>query len=225
MSIYIEGVSTIEDMEKILEHMLNPNKTSQEKVFKNIPMKSAECTRCKKGHMVVRNGKHGIFAGCSTYPSCTNSMNLDDLRYLLLKKCGFNMYSWESKCWCCGSSITIFSYFPLLDESDLGKLIDFKENFYLGRFPKLDQYLEKEYPTLQKRYSNYGKVSYVANVCPRCNQIQGMNLTFPDIYNALSSMPLEKRKKHVVAKIPVANYISKREWINSLTSNLEDDDA
>lgn len=40
-----------------------------------VPEDSFQCPRCKLGVMVKRNGKNGIFWGCSKYPACTMTFN------------------------------------------------------------------------------------------------------------------------------------------------------
>ena len=39
------------------------------------PEGSYQCPRCQKGIMVKRNGKNGVFWGCSKYPNCTMTCN------------------------------------------------------------------------------------------------------------------------------------------------------
>jgi ssDNA-binding Zn-finger/Zn-ribbon topoisomerase 1 len=41
------------------------------------------CPRCREGTIIIKNGKHGKFYGCSYYPICAFTINAYDLNQLL----------------------------------------------------------------------------------------------------------------------------------------------
>ena len=57
--------------EKISEHIYNTIKTKE---AKSELIRSGRCPRCG-GELVLRNGKYGMFYGCSNYPTCRYTYN------------------------------------------------------------------------------------------------------------------------------------------------------
>lgn len=66
-----------------------------------------KCEKC--GCMLVlREGKFGTFAGCTNYPTCSNTMKIEiykdklsDILYDYFEKKGINIYCWDKECWKC----------------------------------------------------------------------------------------------------------------------------
>ena len=69
------GVSKIKDLdnpklEEIANELRRKNKIKPEW------LQSTQCKKCRQGYMVLRNGKHGDFLGCSNYPTCKHTIKL-----------------------------------------------------------------------------------------------------------------------------------------------------
>lgn len=57
-----------------------PNKSIFAVVAKNYEHPDVHCPKCDSP-MVARNGKNGWFWGCSTYPKCKGSLNVEEVDY------------------------------------------------------------------------------------------------------------------------------------------------
>ncbi len=219
MNISFKPINSEDELHALLEHMHNPNIhqefdmeiNNQFGKWENIHLSSNKCCKCNTGHFVIRNGKKGLFGGCSNFPSCKNSMNIENITYDILKRTGFNLYQIETRCWKCNTEISVLSYFPVLDNSILNKLLEL-QGIVLGSHDKIDAYLERKYSTLQNRYSNTAHRNYVSNVCPHCNMIQGMNMKIAELYAFLEQLPMQERNKLIIEKIPVWKILSFDEW-------------
>lgn len=219
MNISCKPINSEEELNALLEHMSNPTVHQEFDVgindqfgkWKNIHLNDTSCPQCKKGHFVIRKGKKGLFGGCSNFPSCKNSMNIENITYEILKKAGFNLYKIETQCWKCQTNISVLSYFPAFDNSILNKILEL-DGIILGSHDKIDGYLERKYPTLQNRYSNKAHRSYVSNVCPHCNMIQGMNMKMVEVYAHFEQHSQNERNKLIIEKIPVGEILSFDEW-------------
>lgn len=62
-----------------------PNKSIFAVVAKNYEHPDVSCPKCDSP-MVARLGKNGWFWGCSTYPKCKGSLNVEEVDYC--PKCG-----------------------------------------------------------------------------------------------------------------------------------------
>lgn len=62
-----------------------PNKSIFAVVARSYASPDVPCPKCDSP-MVARNGKNGWFWGCSTYPKCKGSLNVEEVPYC--PKCG-----------------------------------------------------------------------------------------------------------------------------------------
>ena len=53
------------------------SKTSAGKQKKLLKKPIFICPECKEGHLIIRFGKAGPFAGCDRYPACTFTSNFE----------------------------------------------------------------------------------------------------------------------------------------------------
>ena|GEM_PF-6537153 len=51
------------------------------------------CGKCN-GYYKIREGKYGLFAGCSNYPSCTSTIKLPVFVLSFIERYGINIY-WQ----------------------------------------------------------------------------------------------------------------------------------
>lgn len=85
-SLNIESV--IENYKKKLEHIKyrEPNtiQDSVQAILKQIYGRDAilmeKCPKCKYGDLVIRKGKYGKFLGCTKYPKCNYTINIEKAR-------------------------------------------------------------------------------------------------------------------------------------------------
>lgn len=107
MNISYKPIYSEDELNSLLEHMINPSLhqefdagiNDQFGKWENIHLNNTYCPQCKKGHLVIRNGKNGLFGGCSNFPKCKNTMNIENITYEILEKSGFNLYKIETSCW------------------------------------------------------------------------------------------------------------------------------
>lgn len=146
------------------------------------------CLECKNGYYVLRKGPYNNFYGCSEFPRCQGTKSVTDFIYLFLLQNGLNLYEEKIYCWKCGKEISVFSYFLDLDLKLYNVPIptfDALEAVRLGMIEEIDTYLSKKYSTLKHRFSKKAGFSYMANICPHCNNIQGAQMALGKVYNSL----------------------------------------
>ena len=207
MNISIEPIQTKEELEKKLNHMapnssLKKTKTKKETVH----LYWYKCSKCSVGHIVARESDYGTFGGCSNYPDCHHKIKYKSLVYEILKKEGFKLYAWDTECWKCQEPITLFSYFPNFDNTDLNKVADL--DICLGDVDLIDSYLKTKYPSIKSIYSKKKRQPYDGNVCVHCNMLQGQNLKLKEMKKWLESLTPKEREAYVVERIPVTKLIS-----------------
>lgn len=83
-----KNVSTEKELEHLVEQLDSPN--FQLNANEEIHVNNIFCPKCQKDHVVIKTGKNGIFASCSSFsPSNENnceSINMDIFRELALSK-------------------------------------------------------------------------------------------------------------------------------------------
>ena len=122
------------------------------------------CGVCR-GYYKVREGKYGVFAGCSNYPSCRSTLNLPDLVLKYIQLYGLNIYCWNRKCYKCGKETAVYSYYLDYDLADLDEFFSMGgPTVGLGDLSYVDELLSKQIPTIQLRYSNTTKELSINNL-------------------------------------------------------------
>lgn len=146
------------------------------------------CNNCN-GHYKVREGKYGIFAGCSNYPSCKSTLNLVDLVLQYIRTYGLNIYRWSKECYKCGNETQVYSYYLDYDLADLDELFSMGgPTVGLGDLDYVDEMLSKQIPSIQMRYSNTTKLKYMANTCEHCGALQGKNYVVDDPHEIIGEL-------------------------------------
>ena len=214
MGLYLESINTKKQLEDTLKHMCNPVVEDFMPTRKPpVHFEYIKCPKCKEGHIVLRDGMHGYFGGCSKFPKCGGTMHVDKIVYESIKTFGFNLYKWDTQCWKCRKPIVMYGYFPVFEYSSLEDIFDFS-NCRLGNIEEIDKYLEEKYSSIHLIYSYKAKKYYRANICPHksCNEKQGYNFKLEDMRKWLMSLTKEERAEDVVAKIPVGDILSFNKW-------------
>ena len=172
----------IEKAQAISEPMLNAASTSS---YENVRI---SCDNCN-GYYKIREGKYGVFAGCSNYPSCKSTLNLPDLVLKYIQNYGLNIYRWEKECYKCKKKTPVYSYYLDYDLVDLDELFSMGgPTVGLGDLCYVDELLSKQIPTIQLRYSNTTKSKYMANTCEHCGALQGRNYVVDDPHEIIGEL-------------------------------------
>lgn len=77
-------INSENELEIFISQLDNPNFNLEKN--KTIHIHNISCPKCKEGYVVLKNGNYGIFASCSHYPTCKNSLNAKSFRDLTLSK-------------------------------------------------------------------------------------------------------------------------------------------
>lgn len=186
---------------------------------------AVRCPSCG-GPMVLRRGKYGLFFGCGMFPKCRGTLSVADGTYALLQRDGLALYRFNRPCWKCAAPLELKSYFPLLDfkqsAPDLAEKLKALYVIRLSTLPALDDYLAEQYEQLQERFSKQAGFSYVANICPHCNALQGSLMTLSHVYDALDALPVEKLQKSVFIRVAVNEAtLSREEWTEAVELLLQ----
>ncbi len=203
----------------LLNHMNNPEKypdPSQEKGKKNgVACTNIHCSSCDNGYYVRRTGQYGDFFGCSKFPKCKNTKSISDITYSLLKENGINIYEVEKPCWKCKKHIKIRSYFPQIDLMMVEPSLAGIGNLYavkLSVIPTLDEILSQKYNTIRVKESKKAGFSYMANICPHCDALQGSQMTLCDVYDFLEErLRNQEISPYLIDKIVVDSKIIPKE--------------
>ena len=105
-----------------LDFLLPGEAETYEQKYGGLPQKEAQaqpaaglpCPSCGSP-MVLRQGRYGLFFGCSTFPRCRGTLSVAEGTYRMLQTEGLALYQAERPCWKCGEPLRVYSYFPLLD--------------------------------------------------------------------------------------------------------------
>ena len=145
------------------------------------------CRQCA-GYYKVRDGKFGVFAGCSNYPACRSTLKLHELVMAYIQEKGIRIYRWNKVCWKCGKETPVYSYYLGYELEELDEYLGSFGMVGLGELPCVDQILEKEIPSIQPRYSNTIKSRYTANTCIHCGAMQGRNYVVEDPHEIMDEL-------------------------------------
>ena len=150
-------------------------------------IKFIQCKTCE-GHYVIRNGKYGVFAGCSHYPVCKSTLNIPELVYEFIRKYGINIYQWQKQCWKCQQETLVYSYYLYYDLSELDPFFSAFHGIGVGDISSIDHLLSLNVPTVKTKYSQTLNKYYMANVCQYCGVIQGHYYVVTDPHEIIDSL-------------------------------------
>ena len=146
------------------------------------------CGSCN-GYYKIREGKYGVFAGCSNYPTCKSTLNIPDFILKYIQNYGLNIYRWEKECYKCKKKTPVYSYYLDYDLADLDELFSLGgPTVGLGDLSYIDDLLSKQISTIQLRYSNTTKSKYMANICEHCGALQGRNYVVDDPHEIIGEL-------------------------------------
>lgn len=146
------------------------------------------CNQCN-GHYKVRDGKYGMFAGCSNYPTCKSTLKLPDLVLKYLEIYGLNIYRWDKECYKCGKKTPVYSYYLDYDLAELDEIFSMGgPTVGLGDLSYIDELLSKQIPAIQMRYSRTTNSKYMANTCEHCGALQGRNYVVDDPHEIIGEL-------------------------------------
>lgn len=147
------------------------------------------CASCSGGHYKVREGKYGIFAGCSRYPTCKSTLSLPDLVLKYIQLYGLKIYHWDKQYYKCGQTTTVYSYYLDYDLADLDEVFSMGgPTVGLGDLSYVDEWLSRQIPTIRMRYSNTTRSKYMANTCEHCGALQGRNYVVDDPHEIIGEL-------------------------------------
>lgn len=187
------------------------NQIKIERIEKHLP-----CHDCN-GFYFLKEGKYGIFAGCSNYPKCQSHIPLTEFIINILKKDGLLIYKWSKKCWKCHQTTSIFSYY-LAYEIEKYSNERMNSEMGIGDIPILDEYLKKQITTIKDCYSKTKEETYIANTCEHCGALQGYNYVVDDPHEIFDDLyGTNTMEKYLFTKIPYAKLnINESELIKQL---------
>ncbi len=146
------------------------------------------CDKCD-GYYKIREGKYGIFAGCSCYPECKSTLSLPDLVLKYIQLYGLKIYCWDKQCYKCGETTPVYSYYLDYDLADLDEIFSIGGPAVgLGDLSYVDEWLSSQISTIQMRYSNTTRSKYMANTCRRCGALQGRNYVVDDPHEIIGEL-------------------------------------
>lgn len=167
--------------------------------FEEKPLK---CLKCG-GDYLIREGRYGFFAGCSSYPKCHSTLNLRELAARYIERQGLYIYAWKRTCWKCKKETVVYSYY-------LGYQIkqaypDYSWDIMgVGYIPYLDVIIAKKYPALKVCYSRTVDESYMANTCEHCGALQGRNYVVDDPHEIFNELFFEDNMaQYLIDILPV----------------------
>lgn len=190
-----------------------------------------KCEKCKS-NVVIRNGKFGAFGGCSSYPKCNYTINLNNLKkklvdeiYNYLENSGINIYAWKVECWKCQKETTVYTYFlnRQLNKNldNLNDLIAFNGTLGIGDIDEIDQYLQSKIPTIKNKFSKTKQSSSISNTCEHCGSLQGRWFVVDDPHEIMYEMhhnPDEFDKNYIFCKVKPSEIENSKEWIGQMVS-------
>lgn len=160
------------------------------------------CNKCGN-KMIIRYGKYGFFGSCSNYPNCKNNIKLSEFMYEILKKEQLNIYSWKKECWKCHKLVPVYTYM-------IGKqMVPYMQQTYqignigLGSIKKIDNYLIKNFPSINDNYSKTLSKTCASNNCIYCGALQGNNFVVDDPHEIYDDWLRGGMDKYIVKKIDI----------------------
>lgn len=147
-----------------------------------------DCMECR-GQYKINEGKYGIFAGCSNYPSCKSTLDLATFVLRYIQKNGINIYRWNKECYKCKRYTQVYSYYLDYVLEEIEGFSDVTSpTVGLGDISYVDELLSREIPSIQMRYSNTVQSTYMANTCQHCRSLQGRNYVVEDPHEILEEL-------------------------------------
>lgn len=146
-----------------------------------------KCKQCD-GFYKLREGRFGVFAGCSNYPHCRSTLQLYELAQAFIQAYGLKIYCWERVCWKCGKATPVYSYFLDYELEEVDEFLGSYGPIGLGDLQYVDQILVKEIATIQLRYSKTTRSAYMANTCVHCGALQGRNYVVNDPHEIIEAL-------------------------------------
>lgn len=146
------------------------------------------CGSCD-GHYKIREGEYGIFAGCSHYPACKSTLSLPEFVLKYVQRYGLKIYCWNKQCYKCGKMTPVFSYYLDYDLADLDEFFSMSgPTVGLGDLCYVDEWLSRQIPTIQMRYSKTTHSKYMANTCEHCGALQGRDYVVDDPHEIIGEL-------------------------------------
>ncbi len=178
------------------------------------------CRKCS-GFYKIRDGRFGLFAGCSNYPNCTSTLSVPDFVLTYLKIYGLNIYSWKRVCYKCQKNTNVFSYFL---NYELVNADDFFSSFFgigLGDLEYIDNILSERISTVKMRYSKTTNSKYMANTCEHCGALQGRNYVVDDPHEIIRELWHDRgMDKYLYMRLEIEENEQLRNVINNIYSNM-----
>ncbi|MBC1802176.1 topoisomerase DNA-binding C4 zinc finger domain-containing protein [Listeria booriae] len=140
------------------------------------------------GHYIVRDGKFGVFAGCSEFPKCKSSMKIPELVENFIKEKGIKIYCWGKICWKCSKTTPVISYFLNYELEELDSYLGMLGPIGLADLESVDRLLEQVIPSIKECYSYTTKSTYIANTCEHCGSLQGRNYVVDDPHEIITDL-------------------------------------
>lgn len=180
------------------------------------------CTDCQSP-LVIRKSKYGEFLGCSQFPKCSYTRNIDTVDD---SNCfGYNEISFKNKltivsghqiCYSCENRTRVSGIGLLFDEVSFTNypktsLLSYGYDIYFvpwndtfEQLPKeLCAYILENYP-IQYKYSKTTNEKYYANVCEHCGRLQGNNYVYKDTGHG-SPFDVWSKEKLILEQISLVN--------------------
>ena len=220
IKIQIKEINGPIEFERLLKHMMAPDNYAYDHGFIDF----FKCKKCD-GKYKLRDGKFGLFYGCSNYPKCKSTNSIADLTYDILLENGMAIYELESEFWKFHKPIKIISYFPYFDFCAIDPNlinIDGLSILRLSVLETIDEKLQNDYFHIKKMYSKKAGYSYVANTCHHCGALQGSTMSLQNAFEKLNeAFETEGIDRYITERLVInENVLSREEWrqiVNELT--------
>lgn len=203
------GIFDIFYNKKNNENKLNFNKEKnvnsdiivKKKLFskKNIRINCDDCD----GFYKIREGKYGVFAGCSNYPNCKSTKKVFNIVLKYIEQYGINIYCWKRECYKCKNSTSVYSYYLNYDLEEIDKNFFGFEPVGLGNLKYIDEILSQEFLTIKMSYSNITRSKYMANTCEHCGALQGRNYIVEDPHEIMNDLENRGMDKFLLKNIKI----------------------
>ena len=191
-----------------------PAASSPNSTYSQVRIKCGSCS----GFYRLRDGKYGIFAGCSNYPDCKSTLSLPDIVLKYIEYYGLKIYRWEKVCYKCGKKIPVYSYYLDYDLADFDEIFSMRgPTVGLGDLSYIDESLSNEIPNIQMRYSKTTNSKYMANTCEHCGAIQGRNYVVDDPHEIIGELWHNRdMEKFLFKKLEIKDVTPLKDDIKSL---------
>ncbi len=164
-----------------------------------------KCNVCD-GFYTVREGKYGLFGGCSKFPNCKSTLRISDLIFNFFVIKGINIYKWEKECYRCKNMTFVYSYFLYYELEELDEIFSINHGMGIGDISWIDNHLTQQIKTIKKCFSKTTSSSYIANTCSNCDALQGRNYVVSDPHEIITDLWHDHTMyKYLHKNIPVTN--------------------